>query len=302
VKKITRRQFGKAAAAGVAAAALGEFPVRPAHAHTGAGIRPHGVVLTGATLAELRDCVAHGGYDTVKVVSEWGLAEGWNPDTRWQVCNMTPYTIVRTGVGDGSYPYPDQVVNQIWPWYEADRGIMIELGNEPNVGFNKTDQFVWEWRYFLNQAIDACRANFPQAKLISPGLASSNNNDVRRWFNIAADVIRRCDYIGFHAYAWSNWFGGPDLQSIIPTMQQYFGDRQWVLTEYGINDTSLRLSDKGWRNAGLIHRGESNPQLPWNVWGATYFHLHVNPNRSDSEDWPYHIYPEGDDAYRYHAG
>jgi len=44
-------------------------------ARTNRNINAYGVVLTGASLTELRDCVKRGRYNTIKVVTAWGLNE-----------------------------------------------------------------------------------------------------------------------------------------------------------------------------------------------------------------------------------
>ncbi|NTV65972.1 MAG: hypothetical protein HGA65_20895, partial [Oscillochloris sp.] len=69
--------------------------------------RQRGVVLTYVDkLDTLEDCLRLGGYDTVKVVTGWGLASGWNPEARKRVLNMVPNVIVRTVSGDPSYARP----------------------------------------------------------------------------------------------------------------------------------------------------------------------------------------------------
>jgi hypothetical protein len=43
-----------------------------------------------------------------------------------------------------------------------------------------------------------CRREFPQAKLISPGLIVGQTKDSERFNQIAVDAFRRCDTIGLH--------------------------------------------------------------------------------------------------------
>jgi hypothetical protein len=269
-------------------------------------IRAYGVVLTNADVNLLKDCVLRGGYNTIKVVTAWGLKEGWNPNTRRLVCNMTPNTIVLTEVGNGvekdAFPYPNIVVDQIKPWYEVKQNIIIEIGNEPNGNVwgrnRRNSDFVKKWREYFQEAVASCRRNFPQAKLISSGMASLgiHKEDIHRWFDIAGDVMRTCDYIGFHVYVKTNWYnqdtGFPD---IISAMNKYFSDKPWALTEYAIEDAKINPYLKGLRYADFVHFGKSNPHLPNNVRIATYFHLDMNP---ESTLRNFLIYPTGDDIYR----
>ena len=53
-----------------------------------------------------------GGYDTVKVVTGWGLPNGWNAETRTRLLTMVPNVIVRTVSGDPSYARPINPLNE----------------------------------------------------------------------------------------------------------------------------------------------------------------------------------------------
>lgn len=269
-------------------------------------VSTYGVVLTGASIPELKDCVQRGRYNTIKVVTAWGLYEGWNPKTRRQVCEIAANTIVLTEVGNGvekdAFPYPNVVLEQIRPWYEIKPNIIIEIGNEPNGNVwgrnRRTDDFIKTWRDYFQQAVEVCRRNFPQAKLISSGIASLGipSRDIRRWFNIAGDVMKQCDYIGFHIYVNTDWYNqNTGFPEIISLMKEYFSDKPWALTEFAIEDGKINPAVKGERYADFIHFGKSNPQLPKNVKIATYFHLQTDRKSSLRN---YLIYPSGDDAYR----
>jgi hypothetical protein len=323
--------------------------------------RRNGPVLTWTTMSRLRECIQLGQYDTLKIVTGWGLVPdpvtgnsgNWTPANIAEACKLTANIIVRTQVGDGCnpgngsdrntnpYAIPDVVVEQVRPWYNAwtarpapKGSFLIELGNEPNnnprmPGWHGTgdqgqqgpyEKYIWEWRFYLDKAIDACRSAFPQAKLVSPGLAPQPELPVPmdrnpgRWYEIARDVLRRCDYVGFHVYAdteWKDGAGSSHLARTFQFMQQHFGDKQWVLSEYGINgylphgqnppDIPLSREIKGKLNAGFIHYGESTPTLPDQVWGATYFHLCTdNPYPQGGEqpnDTHYSIFRRGDQSY-----
>lgn len=289
--------------------------------------RQRGVVLTYVdSLDTLEDCVRIGGYDVVKVVTGWGLPRGWEESDRRRVIAMVPNLIVRTKSGDPSYARPvdplskkhiagatgpnatywnydflnpDQVVEEITPWYALKPEIMIELGNEPNV-FNQDDDFIWRWAYFLEQTIKRCRAAFPQATLISPGFMMDPAGRMRRFYEIGRAQIAMCDYVGVHFYEYYAFKPdqGPatkgELRDAITIHQEFFPDMAWYITEYGIHNTDqVPRHEKGVRYARLVHGGDGWPALPVNVAGAVYYHLQTKGDIHPE----YHIYPEGDHAY-----
>lgn len=325
MSKFSRREFGKMAAtvAGATAASpLLTLTPQTAEAYqTGFIDRWRGPVLTHASLAQLRDCMARGGYNMKKVVTAWGLGTAWNWTSMADVCHHTAgATVVRTHRGDGcrtdlnydwAYPIPDVIQNEISPWYSTHNGIWIELGNEPNNQCwtkygRSSNTYIYEWRYWLNLAIDRCRAVFPNAKIISPGLASDTNDDknlvaseLDRWCNIAGDVMRKCDYIGYHAYGHHSFTGGDGtLSTIQPVMARYFPNHPWLMTEYGINDNQILDPAKGKMYAELTHFNAGQPTLHGNCKGALYYHLSVAGGDSQ-----YHIYDgNGDGAYKTRTG
>jgi hypothetical protein len=275
--------------------------------------RQHGVVLTYVEhLDQLEDCVRRGGYDAIKVVTGWGVEGGWTPENKARVLNMVPNVIVRTVAGDPSssrpeddvindFPHPEMVEREIAEWYHIKPSIYIEIGNEPNIN-DPDDAFIWQWRYYLSASIEHCRRKFPRAKLISGGLIMRN---ARRFCEIAHDVMRDCDYIGVHAYEYYGFHASQqiaatnDLQQAVALHTEFFADKLWYLTEYGINDVSVvTMQEKGYRYAGMIHFNESHPQLPANVRGAVYYHLGVKGDLHPE----YHIYPQGDESYRQRVG
>jgi hypothetical protein len=290
--------------------------------------RQRGVVLTYVdSLDTLEDCLHLGGYDAVKVVTGWGLASGWNPDARKRVLNMVPNVIVRTVSGDPSYarpydplaggprpgakgkdaqywdydfPNPQRCEEEIREWYSIRPDILVEIGNEPNV-FNQDDDFIWRWAYFLEQTIKHCKEVFPQAKFISPGFMMDARGNMRRFYEIAQQQLRLFDYIGVHFYEYYAF--KPDqapatkgeLRDAMDLHQQFFADKPWYITEYGINDTQqVPMPEKGARYARLVHAGDGWPILPNNVVGAVYYHLAMKGDLHPE----YHIYPEGDKHYR----
>jgi hypothetical protein len=232
---------------------------------------------------------------------------------------MVPNVIVRTTAGDPSYgqpggsrtpgpeahPDPNRIQEEIAEWYSIKPSIYIELGNEPNV-YNPDDDFIWAYRWHLGMAIERCRQVFPQAKLIAPGLIlerkiQDRDHDPGHFLDIAHDVMDDCDYIGVHIYEHYGFRAAQQpastnqLREALRIYPAHFGDKPWYITEYGINDTrDVPTAEKGRRYAGIIHFNESTPPLPQNLVGAVYYHLNLKGDFHTQ----YHIYPDGDAAYR----
>lgn len=266
--------------------------------------REHGVVLTYVNdLEQLADCVRRGGYDTVKVVTGWGVEGGWTPENKARVLEMVPNVIVRTVAGDPSYaggaqefPEPERVREEIAPWYAIKPDISIEIGNEPNIN-DPADEWIWKYRYYLASSVKLCRQQFPRARLIAGGLILRN---ARRFCQIAHDAMDDCDMIGMHVYEYFGFEAAHqpsatrDLPEAITLYNDFFQHKPWYITEYGINDTSeVDSAEKGKRYACMVHLQESHPRLPGNIKGAVYYHLGV---RGDLHP-EYHIYPAGDESY-----
>jgi hypothetical protein len=290
--------------------------------------RQRGVVLTYVdNLDTLEDCIRLGGYDTVKVVTGWGLSSGWNPEARKRVLNMVPNVIVRTVSGDPSYarPFdplsggprpgakgpdaqywdydfakPDVCEREISEWYSIRPDIMVEIGNEPNV-FNQDDDFIWKWSYWLEQSVKYCKQAFPQAKFISPGFMMDGRGNMARFYEIANQQLRLFDFIGVHFYEYYAFTpdGAPatkgELRDAMEIHKKFFPEKPWYITEYGINDTKqVPQPEKGTRYAKLVHADEGWPVMPDNVVGAVYYHLAMKGDLHPE----YHIYPEGDKTYK----
>jgi hypothetical protein len=278
-------------------------------------IRQHGITLTYTeNLDQLDDCMRRGGYDTVKVITGWGLPHAWTRADRERVLKY-PNVIVRTVAGDPSaanspgsqtpgvhtIPDPNQIQAEIADWYSIRPDIMIELGNEPNA-YPADNKSVYEWCWFLKEAVKRCREVFPAAKLIAPGLMLQPENPAcprpETFLTIAhdqEDAMRKCDYIGIHIYDHSAFQPASkgELALAVSLYSHFFGDMPWYITEYGINEPTLEPAAKGQRYAGLVHLNESMPRLPKNVIGAVYYHLSTKGDNQPQ----YNIYPRGDDAY-----
>lgn len=320
----TRRQLGKYALAGATAATA----LKGGRAEAARIPRNMGVTLTGAWLSELQNAVNLGGYSIIKVITEWGLFDSGgikSPTNIKRICDMTPYTLVRTFTGDRGHIDPNRIVGEIAPWYNAKSNkanLFIELGNEPNTWcpdpgshgdpldhwrYHMTpaqqEQFMWENRYFLNEAITVCRNNFPQAKIVCTSLAPRTWLSADRFLELltrgpAPIPADRCDFMAVHFYTYADWYGSDDMKLMVPLYQKYASGKSWILTEFGMNCLQPSVCDdytKGYRMAGMMHYSESNPVLPGNVWGGTYFHL--NTPQRNSDGYAYY-YPNGDWNYR----
>jgi hypothetical protein len=202
-----------------------------------------GAILTSAPdLAWVRAHVA--GLDALKVVTGWGIP--WDDARRREAARLCPQLVVRTVAGDPSYadgvaPFPvdTQVLAEVRPWWDARdpaRPFWIELGNEPLIA-PQDEVVAWEYAYWLDRAITACRAAFPAARLIAP--AHLLNHPVRlgeeadgvgRFLAIAADAYRRCDAVGLHAYTLAQYdHGRAQLRRLI-------GPTPVWLTEFALNE------------------------------------------------------------------
>jgi hypothetical protein len=270
--------------------------------------RQHGVIVTHIDhLDQLDDCLRRGAYDTIKIVTGWGMDGGWEPHMR-ELLHMAPNVIVRTVTGDPSFDnhnhdfqFPDdkRVKDELTPWYEIRKDIMFEIGNEPNIDDHPSQDFMFDYCFFLRKAIEVCRSQFRDAKLISPGLIIGPHKEFERFNQIATDTqtFQRCDFIGLHVYEHFG-FAKKDqptttnqLRDAIRVAQQFYSDKLWYVTEYGINDTTqIAMGEKGRRYAGMAYYDASDPVLPDNVVGLTYYHLNM---RRDN-DPQYHIFPDGD--------
>jgi hypothetical protein len=271
--------------------------------------RQRGVVVTHVdNLGQIADCLRLGGYDTIKVVTRWGIDGGWDPHMR-QLLLMAPNVIVRCVAGDPSYdghnpdyqlPDANRVRDELAPWYAIRPDIMFEIGNEPNIDDHPSNDFIYSYRAILNTTIDVCRSAFPQAKLISPGLIVGANKDFERFNQIAGDVFRRCDLIGLHFYEDYAFAKAQQrsttnqLREAIRVARCFYSDKRWYVTEYGINNcATMSMGEKGRRYAGMAYYGESDPVLPANVVGLTYYHLNMKHDFQQE----YHIFPDGDSAF-----
>jgi hypothetical protein len=256
-----------------------------------------GIVYTSGTLDTLEDCIRRGGYNMVTVIAGWGPPEGWNRHTRKRVLEMVPHVCVRTLTGDPSYKQtgefylidPNRTRDEISPWYAIKQNINIVLGNEPNWSKGKSLQEVYEWAYTFSASVSVCRNEFTGAKIISPApMLDQPNWDL--YFRIAKQSFLRCDYIGAHIYEHFGWGTQPSTGTYEAMKLHYvslFGNKDWYITEMGINSPDVSKAEKGSRYAKFLRQVDSR------VKGAAIYHLET----LGTVDKNYQVYPEGDMAF-----
>lgn len=187
----------------------------------------YGFILTSARdIASLEAAARAGAIDVLKVVTGWGLP--WTDQLRAQALRVAPASIVRTVQGDpsvagGQYamPHPEQIIGELAPWYAArdpERPLWVELGNEPLIRPDLTDDRAFQYGYYLNLTITACRQAFPKARIIAPAHMLDHPVAVGnvawgqgRYLEVQRELYRRCDAIGLHAYTREQLTRGRDL-------------------------------------------------------------------------------------------
>lgn len=269
--------------------------------------RQHGVVLTYVpTLDELQDCMTRGGYDTIKVVTGWGVEGGWTQENMQRLVGMAPNIIVRTVTGDPSagghdpnnrFPDPARVEQELAPWYALRQDLLFEIGNEPNIDDIPSDDFIWGYRFQLDASLARARNLFPQGRFISPGLIIGPGKRFERFNEIARDVFRKFDLIGLHVYEFFSFSRAQQLATTdqlriaLAVAQRLYPDMPWYITEYGINDVKqVSNAEKGQRYCAMTYYGASDPPLPRNLRGLVYYHLATKNDLHQA----YQIYPDGD--------
>lgn len=293
-----------------------------------------------------------GQYDVVKIVTGWGIVGDnnggiHNPRIIEQICDLTRYTIVRTVTGDGprgdGVIDPNEVPGEIDPWYTAKKasrfgaqGLIIELGNEANVDpvyrdacvrndTNAKRSFMQRVAAQLNVAIDRAMWYFNDASrngawILGTSLSPHQGWDPTLALEVLAPTLNRCHLAAVHMYTDESWIRSPDADFMIPLYKRSwnadgpskYGNKKWVLSEYGIGSRNLDNPDKetrGRRNAGFLH----STILPSNTWGGTVYHLHTEyANNREALQWELDhnkdrrayewYYPEGDTGYARQLG
>ena len=219
-------------------------------------------------------------FTTAKVVTGWGLPEGWGYDhNRCRMLVNTPELIVRTTEGDPStrnanwYLDPGTVVDELKPWLALKDTLHVELGNEPDVYLEDMEEpdeyYIWVYTYWLHQTLDRLRHQYPQAYLIGP----SPRVDVPgwdRWLRIMAPALRRCDAVSLHIYGWHRfWQDKGEPEQAFPLYEELFGSQPIYITELGINDPAMADTRK------LNVYQTFTKTVPTTVKAITYFHYDV---------------------------
>lgn len=299
--------------------------------------RVRGLTLTDATLSQLRNAVTFGRYPLVKVVTAWGLPDGWTDFNIDEVLKMSTYTIVRTRTGDQRMLDADSVPREIQRWYDRHarlgkaerangvRTLQIEIGNEPNIGRwaggfddpalddRQRTKFIWDYRWHLDRAVTSLRQNYPRAGIITTALSPTDVPHLHRyideWLEVLAPMLARGDFVGLHIFGPSDFYeaGGPYGPKVTFMTEKYntwFGptgraaqNKPLILSEYGLGNPYLDPCIMGYRYAGLAHFGESATPLSPNVWAATYYHFKGGDRQVPGN--PYDAYyPHGDRRFR----
>jgi hypothetical protein len=266
-----------------------------------------GIVLTHAyTTDQVADALRWGGYTALKVITGWGLEDGWNLTTRKAIAAITPSLVVRSVAGDPSYadggatfPIASELIAEFQPWYAVRQDCWLEIGNEPNM--SDRDSAIWDYRYWLSLAIPELRKAFPLARLIAPGLRiDPDTGTFRRWLTVCADVFAQCDAVAVHLYEYDAFLSAEQThgsthqaQAIAAAYPVALPKTPLIVTEYGI-DRAIEEPLKGRRYAALVRHRASTPPLPSTVQGYLAYHLcakeDVNPE--------YAIHRSGHESYR----
>lgn len=232
-----------------------------------------------------------GKFDSIKVITGWGLDTGWNSISRAQLLTLTPNPIVRTVGGDPSnrsvdpFLNPDKTEAELAPWIQYKPDLMVELGNEPNISGNWSNEAIWAYRYFLDLTISRIRNKFPLVHIIAPALIV--NDDMNKWLEIlnVGGVLMRADSIGVHAYEHYGFIGASvpartsQLQIVNAVYRRMFGNKPLALTEFGINHPPMAKNEKVSLYRELLQH------LPDSYIGANFYHL----NRKADIDPQYNI-------------
>lgn len=220
----------------------------------------YGPVLTNAsTVSNFVSSYFTNKFSAAKVVTAWGIDGGWNETNRRLLTTNVSRLIVRSVAGDPSYhgaqwyPEPEALVQEFRPWVALKPDLWLEVGNEPDVIWDRlnpegrgSDQAIWEYRYWLDQAERRLRREFPQAKLIGPSPRVGHYSNWTRWLEIMADVLLRFDTVSLHLYGWHRIVddGKGELVAAKPVYDKLFPGKSVAVTELGIHDPSQTPASK----------------------------------------------------------
>jgi hypothetical protein len=245
----------------------------------------YGVVLTNTDL--LSSYIARlkrHNFTLAKVITKWGLGRQWNSGDIHTLTKNMPVTIVRTVNGDPSYSdpmnysewylHPEKTLEEVTPWLQVKPDMLIELGNEPDVVWDSArevdEQSIWVYRYFLLEAIDAIKEQFPHAKFIAPSPRITKFDTWYRWVEIMHDALAKCDYLSAHIYGYHNLTldnrDKADFYHIQPLYDHLFPRKPVIITECGIHDATQSAAQK------LTKYNEFYLKLPEHWKGMAIYH------------------------------
>lgn len=250
-----------------------------------------GLILTHAPdVAWLARQVELSHADILKVVSGWGMNGGWTERNRAEVARLAPALLVRTVAGDPSayggeftLPVSSRVAEEIRPWWsvrDPARPFIIEIGNEPLIAPQATDELAWVYRWALKEAIKDCRREFPGAQILGP--AQLINHPIRlgdypdgatQFTAICADVLRLCDGLSLHAYTAEQLTRGKKMLRDLVS-----GHLPLWATELNLN-VSLKPDERGRALASLLDNSGLEAGLLYHLVHAPGSDpIHFNPN------------------------
>ena len=245
----------------------------------------YGMVLTNTSTVEslITTTKAHN-MNAIKVIPSWGLAySAWDDASIYALMHGFDHIILRTTTGDPSnhsvrwHLEPQQVLREVRQFlrYRTDN-VWVELGNEPDVRWEqeqKSDNPIWEYRYYLSETINLLRQYYPKVRLIAPSPRVAAFSRWERWIEIMADQMKRCDALSAHTYGW-HWLTTDDSDKheffdLYQVYTKYFGQKDVIITEAGIHNVTLSAQEKLYRYNVFVS------QLPDHWRGFFIYHYNV---------------------------
>lgn len=216
-----------------------------------------GPVLTHAkTLDGFLDYWRRGGFNAAKVVTGWGIGQGgWSQENKQKILRTIDNLVLRTTAGDpqnpnaGPYLYCDAVYAEAVDWLRIKPDLWVELGNEPDVLWERegrTEQVIWNYRYWLIETIKRLRSEFPAIRIIAPA-PRIGIPGWERWLEITRDVAYgSADAVALHLYGWHTIVGDGkrEYESARGVYNRLFPGKLVAVTELGINDPGMPATSK----------------------------------------------------------
>ena len=257
---------------------------------------PYGPVLTSArSLNDIMLQQRRGNFELIKVVTSWGIPNGWTPDAIDQVMRTFKHVIVRTSAGDpssqSSNPLPvyDDVIRELIAWINAMHDgvtVWFEIGNEPNIRHDQA--YYWLYRYHLLDTILKLRKRYPTMVFIAPGISVDplHLQFGKDYTTILHDVCGvqagHFQYQAIHAYEVNSWVT-LQTQQLQIAMGLYSKETPFVLSEFGLNSLTMSMQAKEDELRSLC-----NTRISERIFAASYYHLAMLAH--DAEQKRYHIY------------